>query len=99
MSRILLDNILDHRFGRLLLGHEVVHTRWMGWRRLENGDLLAAAERGGFDVLTTGDKNLRYQQNMKGRRISVVILNSRLISMRHIAPLAPKVLQALDGLI
>ncbi len=98
MSRILLDNNLDHRFGRLLFGHEVVHARRQGWAELRNGDLVSAAERENFDVLITGDKNLRYQQNLKGRRLSIVTLNSRLISMRHIAPLAPAVIQALVDL-
>jgi hypothetical protein len=34
---------------------------------MTNGDLLAAAERAGFDVLLTADKNMRYQQNLTGR--------------------------------
>ena len=96
--RVLLDNNLDHRFGLLLPGHEVVHARWLGWAELRNGDLVSAAEREGFHVLITGDKNMRYQQNLAERRVSIVTLGSRLISMRHIAPLAPAVLHALDGL-
>lgn len=96
--KILLDNNLDHRFGRLLAGHEVVHARWQGWAELRNGDLVAAAEREEFDVLITGDKNLRYQQNLKGRRVSIITLNSRLITMRHITPPAPMVLHAIASL-
>jgi hypothetical protein len=34
---------------------------------VENGDLLAAAEKV-FDAFITTDKNLRYQQNLSGRR-------------------------------
>jgi hypothetical protein len=41
---------------------------------LTNGDLIAAAEAGGFDMLITGDQNLQYQQNITGRRITIVVL-------------------------
>jgi hypothetical protein len=36
--------------------------------------LLVAAETNGFDVLLTTDKNMRYQQNLAGRKIAVVVL-------------------------
>jgi len=42
--------------------------------RSRNGELLASAEADGFDVLLTTDKNMRYQQNLAGRRIAVVVL-------------------------
>lgn len=45
-----------------------------GWERLDNGALLAAAEAAGFEVFITSDENLRYQQNLAGRKIALVIL-------------------------
>jgi predicted nuclease of predicted toxin-antitoxin system len=45
-----------------------------GWSSLKNGDLLSRAEAGGYDALITTDQNLRYQQNLSGRKISVVVL-------------------------
>ena len=96
--RVLLDNNLDHRFGRLLIGHDVVHARKMGWSDLKNGDLIAEGERAGFEVLITGDKNLRYQQNLTDRTISIVTLNSLFVDLRGVTPLAPAVLQALTGM-
>jgi hypothetical protein len=47
-----------------------------GWNTLNNGDLLTAAERAGFDVIITADKNMRYQQNLEGRRVALVILST-----------------------
>lgn len=47
-----------------------------GWQRFVNGDLLDAAEAAGFDLLLTADKNLRYQQNLTGRKISIVVLGN-----------------------
>jgi len=93
--RLLLDNNVDQRFGALLLDHEVVHVRKIGFDRLQNGKLIAAAEEAGFEALITADKNMGYQQNITGRKISVVVLASKLITLRHIAPLAPKVLEVL----
>jgi hypothetical protein len=47
-----------------------------GWDRLANGALLKAAEEAGFELLLSTDKNIRYQQNLKGRRIAIVILGN-----------------------
>ena len=46
----------------------------MGWDRLRNGELLTAAEQAGYELLLTTDKNLRYQQNLKDRIISIVVI-------------------------
>ena len=35
-----------------------------------------AAEAAGFDLLVTTDKNMRYQQNLSGRVISIVVLRN-----------------------
>jgi hypothetical protein len=45
----------------------------LGWALLKNGDLLNAAENQ-FDLLVTTDKNLRYQQNLAGRRLAILVL-------------------------
>jgi hypothetical protein len=45
----------------------------MGWSALTNGDLLAAAETK-FDLLLTTDQNLRYQQNLTGRKLAILVL-------------------------
>jgi predicted nuclease of predicted toxin-antitoxin system len=58
-----------------LAGHEVVTAFEKGWASLSNGELLAAAE-GNFDVLVTTDQNLSYQQNLAGRKLSIVVLTT-----------------------
>jgi len=40
---------------------------------LSNGDLLKAAEEAGFEALLTTDTNLPHQQNLKGRKLAIVI--------------------------
>lgn len=47
----------------------------MGWARLADGELLDAAEKAGFDVLLTGDKTIRREQNMKGRKIALLYMS------------------------
>jgi hypothetical protein len=56
--------------------HAVTEAGDRGWDRISNGDLLEAAESAGFDILLTTDKNMRYQQNLTGRRISIVVLGN-----------------------
>lgn len=60
---------------RRSLEEHVVKTAWeQGWSRMENGELLRAAEEAGFDLLLTTDHNIRYQQNLAGRKIAIVVL-------------------------
>jgi hypothetical protein len=89
--RVLLDNCVDVRFARLITGHEVVHARDVGWQELSNGKLLAAAEEAGFAVLITTDKNIRNQQNMAKKGMSLITLGPRLTEYDFIAPLAGQV--------
>jgi hypothetical protein len=72
--RVLFDQATPVPIRSFLTGHEVRTAAQQGWDTLKNGDLLAAAESEGFDVLLTTDKNMRYQQNLSGRRIAVVVL-------------------------
>ena len=41
---------------------------------MKNGDLLQAVEAGGFEVFITTDQNLGYQQNLKDRRLAILVL-------------------------
>ncbi len=76
MSRVLFDVNVPRPLARLLTRHTVEFADQRGWRELTNGDLLAAAERDGFDVMLTADTNLRYQQNLAGCRIAIVALST-----------------------
>lgn len=71
--RILFDQGTPVPLRNALTGHTVSTAFEMGWSTLINGDLLAAAE-SQFDVLVTTDHNLRYQQNLTGRRLAILVL-------------------------
>jgi hypothetical protein len=66
----------------------VVKTaRQLGWDTLNNGELLRVAEEAGFEVLVTTDKNLAYQQNLRGRKIAIVVLGrNRWSILRTVLP-------------
>ena|ERR1700719_643950 len=72
--RVLFDQATPVPIRSYLEGHDVRTAAQEGWDTLKNGELLVAAEAGGFDVLLTTDKNMRYQQNLAGRKIGVVVL-------------------------
>ena len=74
---ILFDNGTPAPLRHALDGHTVVQAIERGWDRLVNGELLAAAEEAGFDLLLTTDKNIRYQQDLEGRKIAFVVLGNQ----------------------
>jgi hypothetical protein len=73
---VLFDHSTPAPLTSYLIGHTVTEARDRGWDRLSNGDLLAEAERAGFDILLTADKNIRHQQNLSGRRLAIVVLST-----------------------
>jgi hypothetical protein len=72
--RILFDQATPVPIRSFLKHHAVRTAAQQGWDKLRNGDLLTVAEQAGFDLLLTTDKNMRYQQNLAGRKIAIVVL-------------------------
>ena len=94
--RILLDQGTPVPLRRWLTAHHV-ETAWQrGWAELSNGDLLSAAESGGFDLLVTTDQNLRYQQNLTARRIAIVVLT--IANWPTLEPHAPHIAATVDAM-
>jgi hypothetical protein len=73
---ILFDNGTPAPLRHALKGHIIVEAFERGWDTLKNGKLLAVAEAAGFELLLTTDKNVRYQQNLAGRKIAFVELGN-----------------------
>jgi hypothetical protein len=72
--KVLFDQGVPVPLGKELTGFEVTTAYRQGWANLANGDLLNAAEQAGITVFVTTDQSLRYQQNLKGHRISILVL-------------------------
>src|SRR5437879_11345129 len=92
--RVLFDQATPVPIRAYLKGHEVRTAAQQGWDTLKNGELLTAAEADGFDVLLTTDKNMRYQQNLAGRTIAVVVLGNGL--WPFVKPMLPQVVTAVE---
>jgi len=74
--------------------HHVSTAYELGWATLKNGELLAAAEKSGFEVLVTTDTNLQYQQNLNQRKITNVVLSTT--SWPRIKKNITAIIQAVD---
>lgn len=71
--RIVFDQGTPAPLRHALTAHSVATAFELGWSSLANGDLLREAE-ARFDLLITTDQNLRYQQNLAGRRLAILVL-------------------------
>jgi len=90
--RIVLDESVPQKLRLLIEGDHTVITTWFqGWSGLTNGALLNAAEEAGFDLFITADQEIKYQQNLKGRRVALVVLSTNnwaSIQMHHVGIIA-----------
>ena len=94
--KILLDECVDWRLSRALIGHEVKGARQMGWNAIKNGELLALASKH-FDIFLTVDTNLVFQQNIRELPIPVVVLQAPTSRLVDLLPLVPKLLETIDS--
>ena len=73
--KVLVDECVPLKLVRLLNGHTFITAQEKGWGSFKNGQLLALAE-AEFDLFLTCDRNLQYQQNLKGRKIAILLLST-----------------------
>ncbi|OLD84453.1 MAG: hypothetical protein AUF64_01620 [Chloroflexi bacterium 13_1_20CM_54_36] len=97
--RLLLDECVPRKVKYLFSegGHECETVQDAGFSGKENGELLALAEEQ-FDVFVTIDKNIRYQQNMTGRNIAILIIRPASNDLDDIRPHVPHALIELQSL-
>lgn len=93
--RILIDECLPVQLKRWLAGrHDAITVQDLGWVNIKNGKLLRLAEDAGFDVFVTADKNIFYQQNFDGLRLSTIVIPSN--RKRQVQESVPAFLQSLE---
>ena len=83
--KIVFDQGTPAPLRRALSGHTVATAFELGWSDLANGDLLQQAE-AQFDLLITTDQNLRYQQNLAGRRVAILVTANNQLAGNPPAP-------------
>jgi hypothetical protein len=89
-----MDEALRHSF----TAHECQTARYARLAGLGNGALLAAAERAGFEALSTVDRNMPHQQSLRGRSISLLVICARTTNIDDLLVLVPDVVGALEKL-
>ncbi len=75
--KILLDECLPVDFRHSFPGHDAHSVEWAGLKGKKNGELLQAADSGGYQVLLTVDQGIPRQQTMVGRKLSIILIRSR----------------------
>lgn len=74
--RVLLDQCTPAPIRDYLTKHDVRTAYEQGWGTLLNGNLIKAAEGGGFDVLLTADTHMMTQQNVSQTKLAVIVLST-----------------------
>lgn len=92
--KVLVDECVDWRLSRDIVGHEVKTARQMGWSTIKNGELLALAAKE-FDVFVTVDRNLSFQQNLPAFTIAVIVLRAASNRLADLQPLVPELLASI----
>lgn len=95
--KILFDQGTPVPLRRVLRGHLVSTVYEQGWATLADGALLVAAERDGFEVFVTTDQQLKYQQQLAGRRLAILVLGTT--SWPRIEPHAETIGQVIADLV
>lgn len=97
--KLLLDECLPDELRETVaaMGHACQTVRRAGYGSKKNGELLTLAE-GQWDVLLTSDRNIKYQQNISGRSVSILILRAKSNRMKDLLPLMPACAEALLSL-
>ena len=95
--RILLDECVPRPLRRELPGHDVRTVPEMAWSGKKNGELLQLAQQA-FEVFLTVDQNLRFQQNLAGAGVGIIVLVAPTNRLADLVPLMPRVQAALGSI-
>jgi hypothetical protein len=94
--RVFLDECVDWRLSRDIVGHDVKTARQMGWTAITNGELLALVAQQ-FDAFVTVDRNLSFQQNLKAYSLAVIVLHAKTNRLADLRLLVPNLLSVLGS--
>ncbi len=92
--KLLLDECVDRRLARELVGHAVTTVPQRGWAGIKNGQLLALAGQE-FEAFITVDRKLSEQQDLASFNIAVLLMRPPTNRLQDFCPLVPELLAAL----
>jgi hypothetical protein len=91
---VLLDENLPHDLRHSFPDHNVSTVFYRGWSGRKNGGLIALCEENAIDVMVTADQGIAHQQNMKDRRLALVVLPTN--DPAVLQPMIATIVQAID---
>jgi len=95
--KILLDECVTKKLIPFLKDHEVSTVSQMKWNGLKNGELISKVEQGGFEMLLTIDKKIKYQQNISKYDIIIVIINTPSSAIQFLSEYIPNLNKAINS--
>jgi hypothetical protein len=93
VKTVILDENIPRKLKNRLSGHRVATVPEKGWGGVKNGRLIALID-GVYEVFITADKNLRYQQNLRERILSIIEVPFN--DAVRLLPIAPQILEAIE---
>ena len=94
--RVFLDECVNRKLARELIGHDVRSARQLGWHGLKNGTLLRKVA-GQFEIFLTLDRAMEHQQNVSVLPFAIILLRTPTNRMRDLKPRVPLLLEAMDN--
>src|SRR5271155_3083430 len=94
--KILLVESVPRKLKSHLASHVCRTASEAGFSGKKNGVLLRLPEADGYDALITIDRGMETQQNLAGRRISVLILRGKSGRLKDLVPLVSSCLKVLS---
>ena len=95
--RVFIDECIDWRLSRDIVGHDVKSAHQMGWSGIKNGVLLALVS-GKFDVFVTVDRNLAFQNVVTNLPFAVIVLYAHTNRLDDLRPLMPELMRVMEQL-
>jgi predicted nuclease of predicted toxin-antitoxin system len=96
--KILIDECVPRKLKRHLSDHDCTTVPEAGLAGKDNGELLSAAEKLGFDVFLTLDRGFEYEQSLAARAIAVLIFRAKSSQIDDLLPLVPRCLAELRSI-
>lgn len=90
--KVLLDENLPIKLKNSITStHEVYTVHEMNWSGTKNGELLDLMASNNFEVFITGDKNIKFQQNLSSYQLTIIILHTNSLVLDNLISLMPDV--------
>jgi predicted nuclease of predicted toxin-antitoxin system len=96
--KLLLDECVPRKFKDHLPGHECHTVPDAGLADKKNGELLALADKAGFQVFLTVDRGIEYEQSLKENGMAVILVRARSSRLADLLPQAPEILRVLGSI-